>query len=53
MDDGLNLSMAQEELMGHVVVAGGTNGGGPHGRWSQSFYGSGIVDGPCCCCRRY
>ena len=31
MDDGLNLSMAQEELMGHVVVVGGTNGGGPHG----------------------
>ena len=53
MDDSLNLSMAQEELMGHVVVAGGTNGGGPHGRWSQSFHGSGRVDGPCCCCRRY
>ena len=41
MDDSLNLSMAQEELMGHVVVVGGTNGGGPHGRRSQSFYGSG------------
>ena len=52
MDDGLNLSMAQEELMGHVVVVGGTNGGGPHGRRSQSFYGSERVDGPCCC-RRY
>ena len=52
LDDGLNLSMAQEELMGHVVV-GGTNGGGPHGRRSQSFYGSGRVDGPCCCFRRY